>query len=94
MVLEAADVGDLKDRAARWRLCGPRERRILVQREVSAPLVIVIEEQSKRASKRPLIPDDHMIETLPPQCTDQALDKRILPRRVRRSNNFLDSERL
>ena len=31
MVMEAADVGDLNNRAAGWRLCGSRDRRILVQ---------------------------------------------------------------
>ena len=40
MVLQAADVWYLNDRAAGWRLCSPRDRRIFVQREVRAPLVI------------------------------------------------------
>ena len=94
MVLEAADVGDLKDRAAVWRLCGPWDRRILVQRKVSAPFVIVIDEKSKRASKRPLIPHDDVIKTLPPQGSDQALHERILPRRSGRDQDFLRAETL
>jgi hypothetical protein len=73
MVLEAADVRHLDDRAAGWQLCSPRDRRILVQREVSTPLVIVIEEKSKRASQGLLIPHDDVIETLSPESPDQAV---------------------
>ena len=94
MVMKAADVGDLNNRAAGWRLCGPRDRRILVQREVGAPLVIVIQEKSKRASKRPLIPHDDMIETLVPEGPDQALDVRILPRGTGRDQDFLRAKTL
>jgi hypothetical protein len=55
------------------------DRRILVKRELGAPLVIVIQERSKRASKGPLIPHDDMIETLFASGPDQALDIRALP---------------
>ena len=65
MVMEAADVGNLNNRAAGWRLCGPRHRRILVQGKMWAPLVIIGQEESERASKGLLIPHDDMIETLP-----------------------------
>ena len=63
MVLQTADMGDLNDRTAGWRLRSPRDRRILVQREVRAALVIIVQEESERATKGPLIPDDDMIET-------------------------------
>ena len=43
MVLQAADVWYLNDGAAGWRLCSPRDRRIFVQREVRAPLVIQLD---------------------------------------------------
>ena len=92
MVLQAADVWYLNDRAAGWRLCSPRDRRIFVQREVRAPLVIIGEEKSKRASQGLFIPDDDVIETLPPQGANQALHERILPRRPRRDQDFLRVE--
>ena len=94
VVLEAAEVGDLNDRTAGWRLCGPRDRRILVQREMSAPVMVVIEEQSKHAPERPLIPHDDVIKTLAPQGSDQALHERILPRRPWRDQDFLRAETL
>jgi hypothetical protein len=77
VVMEAADVWDLNDRAAGWRLCSPRDGGILGQGEVRPPLVIIGQEASEGASKGPLIPHDDMIETLSPQGADQALDKRI-----------------
>ena len=94
MVLEAAEVRDLNDRTAGWRLCGPRDRRILVEREVSTPLVVVIEEAAKRASQGPLIPHDDVIETLAPQGTNQAFDVRILPRGAGRDQDRLGAKTL
>ena len=41
MVMQTADVWDFDDRPARWRLSNPRDGSILVQREVSAPVVII-----------------------------------------------------
>ena len=93
-MVKTVDVGDLHDRAAGWRLHSPWDGRILVQREVSAPLVIVIEEPSKHAPERPLIPHDDVIKTLAPQGSDQALHERILPRRPWRDQEFLRAEAL
>ena len=53
MVLQAADVGNLNDRAAGRRLSSPWNRRVLVQGEVRTPLVIISQETSERSSKRP-----------------------------------------
>ena len=94
MVLQAVNVGDLNDGAGSWALCGPWDRRIFVWREVSAPLVIVMEEPSKYAPERPLIPHDDVIKTRPPQGSDQALHERILPRRSGRDQDFLRAETL
>jgi len=94
MVLQAADVWYLNDRAAGWRLCSPRDRRIFVQREVRAPLVIIGQEESERASKGSFIPDDDMIETLAPQGSDQALDVRVLPRGARCDHELLGAKTL
>ena len=41
VVMQTADVWDLDDRVVGWRLNGPRDGSIFVQREVSPPLVIV-----------------------------------------------------
>ena len=89
MVMEPADVRDLPDRAAGWLLRRPRSRRILVQGEVSAPLVIIIPETPEGPSKGPLIPHDDMVETLAPQGPDQAFHVGILPRGARCDHELL-----
>ena len=66
VVLQTADVRDLDNRAAGWRLRRPRHGRILVQGKMGAPLVIIGQEEFERASKGPLIPHEEVIETLPP----------------------------
>ena len=94
MTVQAADVRDLSDRAASRRLHRPRSRRILVQREVRAPLVIVRKVLLEVAAQRPLVRHDDVIEALAPQGADQALHGRILPRRTRRRQDFVEVHRL
>jgi hypothetical protein len=57
-------------------------------------MMVVIEVESERASKGPFIPHDDVIETHSPQCADEALHERILPRRTRRGHDLLDAETL
>ena len=40
----------------------------------------------------PLVEDDHVIETLAPNASNDPLDVRALPRRARRRQNLLDAE--
>ena len=94
MVMQPADVGDLNDRAAGRRLRCPSQGRVLVQRQVRPPLVIIGQELPERASKRPLVQDDHVIETLSPWGPDQAFDERILPRAACRRRDFLSATTL
>ena len=46
---------------------------------MSAALVVVAEVLLERAPEMPLIEDDRMIETFPPDRADQSLDVGILP---------------
>jgi hypothetical protein len=77
VVMESVEVRDLNDPAAGWRLYNPRDRRILLQGEVRAPLVIVVQEASEDAPKGSFIPDDYVIETFAPQGPDQTFHERI-----------------
>jgi hypothetical protein len=79
MVMQTVDVWDLDDRAGGWRLDSPRDGSILVQREVSAPLMIVGEVVLQVAAQRALVPHDDVIEALASEGADQALNERILP---------------
>jgi hypothetical protein len=77
VVMQTADVWDLDDRAASWRLGGPRDGSILVQREVSAPLMIVAEVVLQVAVQRALVPHDDVIEALASEGADHAFNERI-----------------
>jgi hypothetical protein len=56
--------------------------------------VIIGQEEFERASKRPLIPHDDVIEALPPQSTNQTLDERIVPRGTGRDQDLLSTKTL
>ncbi len=89
MVVEAADVRDGDDPAVARRLCCARDRRILVQRQVSPPLVVVDEITQQVAAERAFVPDDHVVEALPADGADDPFDERILPGRPRGGEELL-----
>jgi hypothetical protein len=62
------------------RLGSPIEGSILVQRQVSAPLVIVGEVALQVPTQRALVPHDDVIEALAPEGSDHAFHERILPK--------------
>ena len=39
-----------------------------------------------------LVEDDHVVETLAPNATNEPFDVRVLPRRARRRENLLDAK--
>ena len=92
VVVQAADVGDLDDPASARRLRRPRDRGVLVQRQVSAPLVVVAEISSQVATERAFVPDDDVVEALAADGADDPFDERVLPRRVRGREDFLDPQ--
>ena len=81
MVVQTAEVCDGDDPAAvAGRLGDSRDRCILVQRQVSSPLVVVGKVPLKVPTQRTLIPHDHVVEALPPDGADHPFGERILPR--------------
>src|SRR5713101_3426549 len=92
--MQTADVWDLNDRAADRRLRPPRYGSILVQREMSSPLVIVGEVALQVAAQRALVPHDDVIEALAPEGADHAFHERILPGTTRRRQHLFDAHRL
>jgi hypothetical protein len=77
VVMQTADVWDWDDRTAGWRLGRPGYRSILVQREVSAPLVIVGEVVLQVAVQRALVPHDDVIEALASEGANHTFNERI-----------------
>jgi hypothetical protein len=68
------------DRAASWG--------VLRQPQMRAILVIVIEVGLQDAAQARFIEDDHVIQTLPSNRSDQSLHVRILPGRLWRGENL------
>jgi hypothetical protein len=93
-MMQATDFGNLHDPARPGELDGPDVRCILVEREMRASPVIVVEIAGQDAAQVPLTEDEHMIQTLAPDRTDKALGKRILPGAVRRREDFVDAHAL
>ena len=91
VVMQAAEVRDLHDGAAGRRLHSPWDWRILVQREVPSPLVIVGEVLLEVAAQRALVPPDEVVEALTPQGADHTFHERVLPGRTRRDHDFFDA---
>ena len=74
VVMQTADVWDWDDYATAWRLGSPTDGSILVQREVSAPLMIVGEVALQVSAQRALVPHDDVTEALPPEGSDHAFN--------------------
>ena len=83
VVMQTADVWDLDDRAASQRLRSPRDGSVLVQREMSSPLVIVAEVGRDRPTEAGLVEHDDVVQALAANGSDDPFDVRPLPRCVR-----------
>src|SRR5688572_16617926 len=92
--MQTADVWDWDDGAAGGRLSNPRDGSILIQREVSAPVVIIGEVVLQVAVPRALVPHNDVIEALASEGADHAFDERILPRTTRCCAHFFDAHLL
>jgi hypothetical protein len=82
--VQATDFGDLYDPSRVGELDWPGVRRILVEREVRAILMIILEVAGQNATQVRVAEDENVIQTLAPNRTDRALGERILPGAVRR----------
>jgi hypothetical protein len=93
-MVEATDFANRDDlaefRPLNWAAVG----RILVEREVSMRLVVVREVASQGAAQVPFAKDQYVIQTLAPDGADESLRERILPRAVRRREDFTDAQAL
>ena len=93
-MVQAADFGNLDDLARRGPLDRPQVGRILVEREVSARPVIVREVAGQDAAQVSFAEDEDVIQTLAPDRADEPLREGVLPRAVRRGQDFTDSHAL
>ncbi len=84
-MMQATDFRNLHDPSRLGVLDGPGVRCALVEREMSATVVIVPEVPGRDAAQVPFAEDEteNVIQTLAPDRTDKALGERILRRRFR-----------
>ena len=90
-MVEAAALWSGHYRAERWWGNRPRVWRVLGQREVRSRPVVVRQVPSQDARQSGFIDDDHMIETLASDRTDEPFRIRVLPRGTRGRADLLDT---
>ena len=90
-VMQATDFENLHDPTRRGELDGPDVRRILVEREMRARPVIVGAVSRQGAAQVPFAEDEDVIQTLASDRADEPLREGILPRAVRRGEDFTDA---
>src|SRR5512145_554997 len=89
-MMQATDFRKLEDRAEFRRLDCPSVGCVLAEREVSARPMIIREVRGQDAAQMPLAENDDMLEALASHRADEPLGERVLPRAVRRRENFTD----
>jgi len=93
-MVKATDFANLDDPAEFWLLNWPAMGRILVERQVSACPVVVREVASQGTAQVRFAEDDDVIQTLAPDGADEAFREGVLPRAVRRRQDFTDAHAL
>src|SRR5436309_15870845 len=93
-MMEATDFGNRDDRAEFRRLNWAAVGRILVEREVSTCPVVVREVASQGAAQVPFAENEYVIWTLAPDGADEPLREGVLPRALRRREDFTDAHAL
>src|SRR5207247_9579286 len=93
-MVEATDFANRDDLAEFRPLNSAAVGRILVEREVSTRPVVVREVASQGAAQVPFAKDEYVIQTLVPDGADAPLREGVLPRAVRRREDFTDAHAL
>src|SRR5882724_9509655 len=93
-MMQATDFGNLHDPARLGELDGPDVRRMLVEREVRASPMIAGEVAGQDAAQVAFAENQNVIQTLASDRADEPLRDGILPRAVRRREDFLDPHAL
>ena len=90
-MVQATDFANRNDAAEFPPLNWPAVGCILVERMVSARPVIVGEVAGQGPTEVPFTKDEDVIQTLAPDRADEPFREGVLPRAVRRRQNFTDS---
>src|SRR3989454_2509960 len=93
-MVEATDFANRDDSAEFRPLNSPAVGRILVEREVSTRPVVVREVASQGAAQVPFAKNADVIQTLAPDGADEPLREGVLPRALRRREDFTNTPAL
>jgi hypothetical protein len=93
-MMQAADLRNGCDRTGAHWLNRPRDRSVLPQRQMRAGLFIVFEVGFENPAQARFIQYDDVVQALASNRADQSFDVRVLPGRLRRSQNLSDTEPL
>src|SRR5262245_2173793 len=91
-MVQAAGFRKLYDPARGGELDRPEVWSVLVKREMGTRSMVVHEVAGQNASQMPLAENDDMVQALASHRADELLGERILPRAVRRREDFLDPQ--
>jgi len=91
-MMYAADLCKRDHRTVSDRLYGSRRRCVFLQRQMRPGAVIVGHVPANHAPEMRLIQNDHMMEALAPDGSDQAFDIRILPWAQGARDDFVDAD--
>jgi hypothetical protein len=89
-VVQTADVRNGQHLAQFGRLDFTRNRRVSVQGQMRAMVVIILDVSRQDSHQVRLVKHDHVIQALATNGSDHALDVGILPRRLRCTDHFFD----
>ena len=90
-MMQAADLRSRNDLSLTWRLYFARRRRIAIQRQVRAYVVIICKIQSQNSLQMNFVQYDQVIQTFSTDGADESFSVGILPGRSWRSGDFVDS---
>ena len=92
--MKAADLWNGNNLPSAWRRHGAWQRRIFIERQMRASSFVVVHVPGQRTLQARGSEDDHVIETLASDRSDEPFDHAVLPRRSRRRQHFSDRHRL
>ena len=91
-MMQATDLANLDDPAELRPLDWPCVGCIFVEREMGSGPVIVREVAGQKAAQVAFAQDEDMIQTLAPDRADEPLREGVLPRALRRREDFTNTQ--
>ena len=89
-MMQPTDLGYLDHLTERRRLGWLTDGGIFIERQMGATALVVLEIVLQDTMQVGLVESEDVVQAFAPNGADQSLDKRVLPRRLWRSEDFVD----